>query len=246
MNPHLLLSMIVKNEENRYLERVLTEYKTICDHIVIIDDGSTDRTIACCLDVLRHTSHQIIRNNTSLFTNEVALRKQQWEVATSFNPEWILTMDADERFETSFYHQIRHYTRCSEVDAFYFRMYDMWSATHYREDQYWSAHKIYRPFLVRYKKDIPYEWLTQPLHCGRFPTTIQSFSYQCLPYRMQHLGWSTLKDRCAKYERYKALDSDGKYGSLGQYESILDANPHLLEWEEDAIERASDSKCDRA
>ena len=40
----LTLSMIVKNEENRYLERALKEHKKYIDSAVIIDDGSTDRT----------------------------------------------------------------------------------------------------------------------------------------------------------------------------------------------------------
>ncbi|TCW42203.1 hypothetical protein EDC21_102130 [Thermohydrogenium kirishiense] len=37
-----------------------------------------------------------------------------------------------------------------------------------------------------------------------------------------------IKDR-----RYSVLDKDAKYGIKGQYESILDRNPNLINWEEE-------------
>lgn len=38
--------MIVKNEENRYLKKVLEALRHYIDEAVIIDDGSTDQTPA--------------------------------------------------------------------------------------------------------------------------------------------------------------------------------------------------------
>ena len=40
----LSLSMIVKNEE-RYLAQCLTSVKDVVDEIIIVDTGSTDKTI---------------------------------------------------------------------------------------------------------------------------------------------------------------------------------------------------------
>ncbi|MGL4848078.1 MAG: glycosyltransferase family 2 protein, partial [Clostridium sp.] len=48
----LTLSMVVKNEEGRYLERVLEQNKDVITNAVIIDDGSTDKTKDIIKDIL--------------------------------------------------------------------------------------------------------------------------------------------------------------------------------------------------
>ena len=35
----------------------------------------------------------------------------------------------------------------------------MWNETHYREDEYWNAHSVYRPFLMRYQPNKRYQLL---------------------------------------------------------------------------------------
>jgi hypothetical protein len=107
----------------------------------------------------------------------------------------------------------------------------MWSETHYREDAYWRAHLMYRPFLVRYKADLPYAWKETPQHCGRFPLTISHFAYWCHPLRVKHMGWAREEDRRDKYDRYMRLDGEGRYGWKEQYESILDPAPNTIAWE---------------
>ncbi|MFE6078574.1 hypothetical protein ACFVQB_29420 [Paenibacillus sp. NPDC057886] len=49
---------------------------------------------------------------------------------------------------------------------------------------------------------------------------------------MKYYGWARAEDRIRKYERYQALDPDARYGWKEQYESILDAEPRLLQWSE--------------
>lgn len=71
-------------------------------------------------------------------------------------------------------------------------------------------------------------------HVPRLP-----LSYSVLPgflteLRVKHYGWAISPEELRrKYSRYLELDPEGRWGSLEQYESILDEQPHLVEWQEE-------------
>lgn len=232
--PRLTLSMIMKNEGDRYLRRVLESAKQYITDAVIIDDASSDNSVMICEEVLQGIPLHLVKNSVSKFSNEVELRQQQWAETIKTNPEWILNLDADEIFEDSFKNAVKGLIAAKDVDAYYFRLYDFWDENHYREDHYWQAHHHYRPFLVRYKPGMQYEWKNTAQHCGRFPCNISALSYSLSPLRLKHYGWAKKEDRIAKYERYKKLDPNMVYGVKGQYESILDETPVLITWQETA------------
>lgn len=234
--PRLTLSMVVKNEANRYLTEVLTAHRQYIDDAVIIDDGSTDHTVELCLTLLQGIPVRLVSNSVSRFHNEVELRKQQWQETLATNPEWILNLDADELFEQPFHTRISELLRQSDTDLFCFRLYDFWNESHYREDLIWRSHYVYRPFLLRYNKDYSYHWKETAQHCGRFPDNIFSYPHQLSELRLKHFGWATPEQRKEKYDRYRLLDPDAKFGWKAQYESIMDEDPPLIAWNE-AIQR---------
>jgi hypothetical protein len=186
-----------------------------------------------CKKILKGIPLHITQNEQSMFANEVELRKKQWNETIKTNPDWILNIDADEMFEDSFWDNVQRLINQKEYDCYCFRLYDMWSETHYREDDYWNAHSIYRPFLLRYQPQFNYIWKETPQHCGRFPANILSLPMATSEIRLKHLGWATEEDRAAKYKRYKHLDPDAIYGIREQYESIMDTDPKLKKWEDD-------------
>ena len=230
--PKLTLSMIVKNESNRYLKKVLEEHLQYIDEAVIIDDGSTDHTVDLCLSVLKGIPVHLIENKTSKFANEIQLRKQQWEETLKTNPDWILNLDADEMFEKKFVHEVRHLLDQENYDVVSFRLYDFWNETHYREDPFWRSHLTYRPFLIRYKEHFDYQWRKTSQHCRRFPENIFELPNRISNLRLMHFGWQKYRDRLEKFQRYMKLDPEGLHGNINQYLSILDETPNLIRWEE--------------
>lgn len=227
----LTLSMIVKNEENRYLERVLKEHKKYIDSAVIIDDGSTDRTVDIVKDILGDCNLVLIENKESIFENEYKLRKMQWDETIKTNPQWILSLDADEIFEKSFASGVKDLVNSNlDVDGYSFRLYDFWNEDSYREDQYWYAHKFFRMFLIRYQENFNYIWKETNQHCGRIPYNCYDLNNALSNYRLKHLGWAREEDRLAKFKRYMELDPKGELGNIKQYNSILDENPNLVKW----------------
>ncbi|WP_347564233.1 glycosyltransferase [Bacillus sp. Cs-700] len=228
--PRITLSMIIKNEGEKYLENVMRRHRDYIDAAVIIDDGSTDNSVAICKEILKNIPLTIISNCESKFSNEIMLRKQQWEKTIETNPDWILNMDADEMFEEGIDSQLRALTNQEDFDLYSFRLYDMWDESNYREDEQWKSHQLYRPFLLRYKTKFTYKWKEQRQHCGRYPENIFQLPNSISQLRIKHLGWSTKDLRVEKYNRYKKLDPNAEYGKREQYESILDPNPKLVKW----------------
>lgn len=226
----ITLSMTVKDEAVRYLESML---KSLCKHIdeaVIIDDGSSDNTIGICEEILKDIPHHIIRNEKSMFHNEVSLRQKQWKETIKTNPDWILNLDSDEILDECFWDERQALLNDPRYDVYSFRLFDMWNNTHYRDDEHWNAHLSYRPFMIRYQPDFPYKYNDMPQHCGRFPMNIFSHPSASLEYRIKHLGWSTEEDRQSKKERHSILDPNAIYGDRKQYDSIMDKAPVLKEF----------------
>lgn len=229
-NNNITVSMIVHNEADRYLEKVLKSARKYASNFVIIDDASTDNTVEVCEKVLKGVKHKIVKNKTSLFKNEYKLRMLQWNETIKENPDWIMFLDADEEFEESFNSDFMYLLKNKNIDVYQFRLYDMWNEEEYREDELWNPN-VYRPFLIRYQPKFRYKFKHTNQHCGRLPYNVYKQNIVNSVYRVKHYGWMKEMDRKKKYDRYKKLDPEGKYGNLKQYESILDKKPNLVKFD---------------
>lgn len=228
----LTLSMVVRNEAGNYLERVLEHAGRYIDQAVILDDASEDDTVALCKKNLENIPLYIESNQETRFHEENNLRKQLWEMTTAANPDWILCLDGDEIFEDRMIDIVHLLMDQPSFDFYQFPLYDMWDELHYREDEYWYAHRNFRPLLVRYQPNFEYKWNEIPQHCGRFPNNINFLRGCQCTVRLKHYGWAKESIRKQKYKRYLTLDPEGKYGNMNQYRSILDPYPNLKPWEE--------------
>jgi len=228
----VLLSMIVRNEAHRYLRNVLSHAASYVDEVLILDDASDDDTVEVCREVLSGLSHQVVSLHRSEFNKEYRLRRIQWELAAATRADWILCLDADERFEDRVLTDLPALVNQDAYDAVAFRLYDLWKPGFYRDDRWWCAHRTYRTFLVRNLPGFQPRWRNADQHCGRFPENVAGLTTAVSPLRLMHLGWMNAVDRELKVRRYRELDPDARFGIREQYESILDADPHLVPWTE--------------
>lgn len=236
--------LLVRNEVDRWLDKYIKQMQYLCDTMTVLDDSSTDGTA----EMLKEAGFDVYTCPKSLWgINELEQRQKLWDLTLKFidvkEDNIILCLDADELFVESHLPFIKYVLKNlpSGVDAAGFKLHDMWSDTHYRQDQFWQAHFHYWPMAVRYDPNKKYFWNNKPLHCGRFP---QNAASQMIPTQIPllHMGWSRESDRIKKYSRYMEIDPQGKNGILEQYKSILDENPNLIEFYSDKDNRKSEPR----
>ncbi|WP_296972218.1 glycosyltransferase [Tepidanaerobacter sp. EBM-38] len=238
-NNKLTLAMIIKNEADRYLKDVLLSVKDFISNAVIIDDGSTDNSEFVCKTILAKIPLIYHKNIISKFSNEIELRKQLWNLTLTTKPDWILCLDADEIFEEKIKDEIDDLINQPHYDVVGFKLFDFWNEKQYREDKYWNAHLRYWPFLIRYQPFFEYKWKESSQHCGRFPMNITELPSITSEIRIKHMGWAKPEDRLKKYNRYLELDKNAQYGIKEQYETILDKDPHLIDWKENVTNKTN-------
>ncbi|MBO7749054.1 glycosyltransferase family 2 protein [Paenibacillus sp. MWE-103] len=234
----LTAMMQVRNEAGRYLEAALADLSEVVDEIVIVDDASEDGTPDICRSFPKVV--RLVRLSEPLFGREGLLRQLLWQEAVKTEPDWLLSIDADEFFERKAKTAIRALIDQDRYDWIAFRMYDFWgSLAYYRDDELWQLHKRHTMMLVRYMPLYAYAYPDWDHHVPRLPLACSALPGFQSELRVKHYGWAGDEAaRRAKYERYMRLDPEGKWGSLAQYASILDPNPRLVRWREEEEARA--------
>ena len=106
--PRLSVCMIVKNEE-RFLGQCLTSVKDIADELIVIDTGSTDRTV----EIAREHEAQV--GHFEWCNDFAAARNASIAPATG---DWILFLDADEELSHKEKAELPHLLSQIEVSLY--------------------------------------------------------------------------------------------------------------------------------
>ncbi|MEI8040398.1 MAG: glycosyltransferase [Verrucomicrobiota bacterium] len=114
---HLSVCLIVKNEE-RFLGRCLASIKGLAHQIVVVDTGSTDRTV----EIAREHGAQV--HAFAWCDDFSAARNAALEHATG---DWVLMLDADEDLPTEQQAALRKLLRATEVIAWRLPLQDVGS-----------------------------------------------------------------------------------------------------------------------
>jgi glycosyltransferase involved in cell wall biosynthesis/Tfp pilus assembly protein PilF len=105
--PRLTVCLVVRNEE-AHLPRCLDSVRGLADEIVLVDTGSTDRTVEIALSHGVRLFHQPWQDDFSLVRNFAAAQ------ATG---DWILSIDADESIALRDHARIREALQRDDLDA---------------------------------------------------------------------------------------------------------------------------------
>jgi glycosyltransferase involved in cell wall biosynthesis len=191
--PLLSVVVITWNEEED-LPGFLASFLPIADEIVIIDDGSTDRTgeiAAGAGDKVRFIAAP--RAAGEGFCDQ---RQKGVEAARG---QWLLQVDCDMRLGDGLAEEIGRAVRRSEYDAFRFRLEQYWMNRPIRHGgfQYWNA-----PWLVR--RSAVRGWIQQVHERIAFKRELPLIGQ--LERRMVHLNDRDFDERLRKNRQYSALE----------------------------------------
>jgi glycosyltransferase involved in cell wall biosynthesis len=106
-NVTVSVAIAVFNEEKN-LEECLSSVRRLADEIIIVDGGSSDKTVSIAK---KFTSHIIRTNNPPIFH----INKQKALDACS--GEWILQLDADERVTPELINEIQNVMKSGKPDT---------------------------------------------------------------------------------------------------------------------------------
>ena len=93
--PRIICAIRAKNEA-RWIKKVLDVASEICEGIVVLDDGSSDRTYEICKN---HDNVIDIKHQENLPPHSSRDLNTIWEMALNQNPDFVLHLDGDEIFQ---------------------------------------------------------------------------------------------------------------------------------------------------
>ena len=191
--------MRVKNEA-RWLEASLRS-QHFCDHVLILDDNSTDETAAVCREF-----GDFVTRVPKWFSRE---HDEQWDreflaaEASKYNPEWICGLAGDEVLLEDTWDRIEPLLNDHSVPVIEVLNLHLWgNPWTVRVDGNWREQ--YRQTFWRFKKG----FLTyQPDHCS-IPDQITERPFSRVGARMLHYASISAKDRRRHYDLYKGHSID--------------------------------------
>lgn len=221
----VIAACLVRNEADRYWQRVLDHLSEQVDGIVVLDNDSTDGTqaiTAACPKVIRH---EVVPG--PMWGNESVYRKRLWDLAASYHC-WVLFNDADQMLQGD----IRPLCDTTEANAWAFPLYDLWdSETTFRSDGYWQAHDHPRVWLVhpdRTPREWTAEWGQRGLHTGHLPPNFPLRALVAPPdYHWLHYAYVRPDHRQQKLLRYQSVSDQLTDFERAHAASIADATPLL-------------------
>jgi glycosyltransferase involved in cell wall biosynthesis len=191
--------MRVKNEA-RWLEACLRA-QWFCDHIIILDDNSTDETDAVCREFDGFVT--LIHKSYDAGYDEGPDREFLAAEAAKYSPEWICSMDGDEVLLEDTWERIQPALEDPAVPAIDVLNLHLWNDKYtVRVDGDWRnqyRQRFWRfpPGKLTYEKD----------HCS-IPNELIQRPFARLGVRMLHYGNIYSADRRRRYDRYVECGHD--------------------------------------
>ena len=233
--PVIVCSMRIKNV-SRWIADSLAETSRIADHIVILDDGSTDQTPELCSQFPKVRYYRQIRP----LSDQVRDKNKLLKYTLALKPDWVLALDGDEVFEKRAAQEIMKEINSlnplqPEYSIFRIRLLYFWNdEQHYRdEDSKWG----------HFWKDALWTTTGQDLnnihfvpsgfagnhHCGRIPKGITG-NKKKIDAWAKHYGYVYYWQRKQKADFYLRTEKNPSY--LNLINGNAEKGMILRRWEE--------------
>lgn len=231
----IIASIVLRNEEKRFLKSFLEWHSNIFDYIYIFDDQSSDATVDICR---QYTDLIDIRKNDepSFSDHEGKFRQTAWNNMSKtchlMKNDWVVSLDADEFFtaikgkEKDTLSQLIDYGSHTKKLAIAIEKVEIWNTNPFqaRVDGFWRRDKSIR--LVKWRPKATF--VNSKLGCGSIPEYgIQNYIHGIHIAHLLHCGYSIPGTAEKKYELYKNID-DNKHNP--EHIKSLLTTPTLIDW----------------
>lgn len=194
------------------IEASLEATARFADHIVVLDDGSTDGTS----DILKNHPAVSTYEFQDLPFDERRDRNHILRMAAAYHPDWVISIDADEIFEMDRdrAQQLMHLND-PHIKALGFHWYTFWEPEHqwFRADGIFGRMSGYRMYKWEPNQKIT-AGTAEGLHCGNIPSFSQG-AYRFTNIRVRHLGYDHETLRRTKYDFYRERDKQPDAALVG-------------------------------
>ncbi len=225
MSPRVVCLLPVRNAA-RDLPGFFASVSKFADAVVALNDGSTDETA----ELLR-ANPLVVRMLSNppregfAGWDDAANRNALLAAVSDLQPEWILSIDADERISPDDASDLTAFLRDDALPgiAYGFRCYSMIGEEGQTlPNPIW----VYRLFAYQHGQRFP----DQALHFAPIPTSISRQAFLRTTFRIQHLGGMSRERRLARYEKYRQADPECRFWP--DYSSLLNEPKidELAEW----------------
>ena len=211
-----LVILAQAHNEEQLMPQFLDGALAVADGIVLLDDGSTDRTNETAFHekiVLK------VRKRTHSGFRDLENRNVLLSLAEHIPARWFLFLDIDEVVDERYWDTLRETVRRSDADIVEVGIVNLWGDdSHVRIDTPPPSVNgvLWRPRLFRKKSGMRIASSKQ-LHFSLIP--YQTNRQERRPIMVRHYGNMTKERRRMRYERYRKEDSDLIYQP--SYEHII-------------------------
>ena len=202
--------MCVKNE-SYYLPGFLKHIEPYVDHIIALDDGSTDNTVeilnSCSktVEVIHSNYHQGM--DWPERDNRLRLINRAYELGA----DWVLCCDPDERFELKFLRNLRKIIS-KERKCYSVHIRELWgNYKQYRCDGIWNNKK--KDLLFPLSDNMTYDYESNHHIPWRYRELNDKL--ELLDYNLYHCKMIKEENRIKRRDLYNTLDPELKMQPIG-------------------------------
>jgi glycosyltransferase involved in cell wall biosynthesis len=192
--------------EKGNLKRFFNYISPCVDAVVAYDDCSTDGSYEYAL---KH-AQKVIRGTKNNFSLEIQHKQQLLEVALSLNPDFILSIDADEVLSSGGRVELRKLcAQCEldEIDGYEFHLINLWRSSSWkRVDSLYNDGWFVK--LWRVSGDMHFDLSRAGLHQKLHPPCIKKVEKQNV-LQILHYGFADITNQAYKYLTYRSHGQRG-------------------------------------
>ncbi|MEI7880137.1 MAG: glycosyltransferase [bacterium] len=116
MNTPAIIGLLLVKNEDLYVQQAIRNIESFCDHLIILDNGSTDNTIPILEAAAKANPRIELKNIRHL------AESHKFIMCYAGTPTWIFAVDGDEVYDPQGLRQMRQKIQQGELDS-YFNIY---------------------------------------------------------------------------------------------------------------------------